>query len=251
MEKQELSVKKRTVVGKKVNNLRRAGSVPGNIFGHGIESLAVEIDGVKLGKVLAKAGTSHLISVSVDGESTPRNVIIRACQRDYRGERIVHADLYQVNMAERIRVTVPISLTGEAPALAAKVGTLMQSVRSLMLECLPGEIPPHVEVNLSPLVELDSAIHVKDLKLKDGIRILTPGDELIIKVGQVKIVKEEAPKAAEGAAVEGAVAEGEAAEGAAPKAEGAEDAAASKDKKAAPAGKAAAPAGKAGAPAPK
>jgi large subunit ribosomal protein L25 len=243
MDKQELAVKKRVVQGKKVSVLRRAGTVPGNIFGHGIESIAVEVDRAKLEKVLSKVGTSRLVSLTIEGDATPRNIIIKSCQRDYRGERIIHADFYQVNMSERVRVVVPIKLTGEAPALAAKLGTLMQSMRSLRLECLPGEIPPHIDVDLSPLDALDAAIHVKDVKAKDGIIILTPGEELIVKVGQVKIVKEEAPKAAE--AAEGVVAEGAAAaEGEAPKAEGVEGAASEKGKAAAPAGgKAAAPAG--------
>jgi large subunit ribosomal protein L25 len=250
MSKHELTVKKRAVLGKKVRYMRRTGIVPGNIFGHGISSLAVEIDAVKLDKILSKAGTSHLVAITVDGEAAPRNVIIKSCQRDYRGERILHADLYQVNMSERIRVAVPISLIGEAPAVAAKLGTLMQTMRHLQIECLPGEIPSHIDVNLSPLASLDSAIHVKDLKLNEGIGILTPGDELIVKVGQVKIVKEEAPKvaeaAAEGAAVEGAVAEGEA-----PKADGTVSSAVEKDKKAAPGGKASGPAAKGAAPASK
>jgi len=80
---------------------------------------------------------------------------------------------------------------GDSPAVKGKLGVLMQAMRFLPLQCLPAEIPQSVQVDVSGLVKLDDGIYVKDLKLKDGIKVLADPDELIVKVSAIKVVKEE------------------------------------------------------------
>jgi large subunit ribosomal protein L25 len=220
----EINATKREVLGKKVRALRRAGVTPAHLYGQGVEPLAIQIDSLALGKVISKAGTSRLISLKMDGDSQPRNVLVKEVQTDHLGETVIHLDLFQVSMTEKIKVRVPVILTGEAPAVKAKLGTVMQNMRTLEVACLPANIPSSLEVDLSVLVELDDSIHVRDMKPKEGISIVSDPDDLIVKVGMVRVHVEEAPKPAEAVAA----AEGEAAEGAAP-AEGAEGAAPAKE----------------------
>jgi len=221
----EINANKREVMGKKVRALRRTGITPAHLYGKGTEPTSLQVDSLALGKILSRAGTSRLISLKVDGESEPRNVLVKEVQTDHLGETVIHLDLFQVSMTEKIKVRVPVVMTGEAPAVKAKLGTVMQNMRTVEVACLPADMPSSLEVDLSVLVELDDSIHVRDMKPKEGISIVSDPDDLIVKVGMVRVHVEEvkpteAVAAAEGAAAEGA-APAEGAEGAAPAKEGA------------------------------
>ena len=225
----ELKASKRQVVGKKVGALRRSGVIPLHLYGHGIESMPLQADSLALGKLLQKAGTSRLISLSIEGDAEPRNVLIKETQTDYLGDTVIHVDLYQVSMTEKIKVVVPVTLVGESPAVKGKLGTIMLNMHSVEVACLPGDIPSSIEVDLGVLVNLDDAIHVRDLKTKEGIALVSDPGDLIVKVGTVRVAKEEVKP------VEAKVEEG--AEGAA-QAEGAEAAEKEGAKAGAEAGKA-------------
>lgn len=225
MKQIEIRAGKRQVLGKKVRTLRRTGMVPAHLFGRDMDSQPLQVDALTLQRVLAMVGKSRLVSLMIDGESEPRNVLVKEVQRDCMGDQIIHVDFYQVRMTDKLKVEVPIDVTGEAPAVRAKLGVLMQSMRFLPIECLPTEIPKSVQVDVSGLIKLDDGIYVKDLKLKDGITVLADPDELVVKVSAVKVAREEAPKAAEAIAeVAKAPAEGgEVAESARAKAVGESD----------------------------
>ena len=221
----ELKASKRQVLGKQVRGLRRSGIVPAHLYGKGVDSLAIQVDAAALDKVLSRAGMSHLVSLVIDGDKEPHNVLFKEVQRDYLDDKVIHLDLLQVSMTQKIKVPVRIVLTGESPAIKGKLGTLMQNMWSLEIECLPSNIPPSFEVDISVLVNLDDAIHVKDLKAPEGMAIASDPTSMVVKVGTVRVVKEEVVKPAEAVAAEGAEAaaaegaEGAAAEGEA-KAEG-------------------------------
>lgn len=213
MKQMELRASKRQVLGKQVRALRRTGIVPAHLFGRGVESIPLQVEAAALQKILSGAVTSRLVSLVVEGDSEPRNVLVKEVQRDCMGDHIVHVDFCQVKMTDKIKVEVPVVVVGDSPAVKGKLGVLMQAMRFLPVECLPAEIPQSVQVDVSGLVKLDDGIYVRDLKLKDGINILADVDELVVKVSAIKVVKEEAVKPVE-AAVEKAVApaEGEKAE---------------------------------------
>ncbi|MCX8126277.1 MAG: 50S ribosomal protein L25 [Dehalococcoidia bacterium] len=196
MEQLELRASKRQLLGKKVRSLRRAGMVPAHLFGRGIQSEPLQVDESSLQRVLARVGTSHLVSLMVEGESEPRNVLVKEVQRDYLGDRVIHVDFYQVRMTDKLRVEVPLSMVGEAPAVKSKLGVLMQAMRYLPVECLPADIPESIQVDVSGLAKLEDGIYAKDLKLKDGITILADPDDLIVKVSPIKVTKEEVKPAA-------------------------------------------------------
>ncbi len=212
-EKIELKVSKREVTGKKVKFLRDKGIVPVHLFGHGLESQTLQGEAVVLGKVISQAGATRLINLKVGGSTKNHNVMVREVQKDPIKGNLVHIDFYEVNMAEKIRVEVPIAIIGESPALKIRENMLYQTLNTLHIECLPDKMPDRVQVDISAIKEVDQAIHVKDIQIPD-VTIMNEPDLQIVKVSLRPVeVVEEKPVAA--------AAEGAAAEGAAP-AEGAE-----------------------------
>jgi large subunit ribosomal protein L25 len=167
---------------------------------------------------IARKGTTRLLDITVKGEKETRSVFIREIQRDMISGDLLHVDFYQVNKSEKIRMAVPIVLTGEAPVLKLKNNIIEQIMTELEVECLPGNLPPQIEVDLSGLVEINQAIHVRDLKLKDGVAVTAPPDQIVVKASAIAEEKEAAaPVVAEAAAAEPAAAsKTPAAEGEAP-----------------------------------
>jgi len=189
MKQTELLVTIRETLGKKVRFLRRQGITPVHLFGHNVESVALQCDTAQLKRVLAQTGRTRLISLKVDEAKRPRNVVIREVQREPRTSELLHVDFYQVSMAEKIRVEVPIVSIGEAPALKLKENFLIQELNSLSVECLPGEIPNRVDIDLASLTEVGQAIHVKDIMLDKEGTILNNPEQLVVKISVRHIEK--------------------------------------------------------------
>ena len=222
-EKIELKVEKREVQGKKVKFLRNKGVVPVHLFGHNVDSLSLQGDAAILHTVLSQAGKTRLIDLKVGKSQKAHNVMVREVQKDPIKGSLLHVDFYEVNMAEKIRVEVPIVLVGESPALKIRENMLNQNLNSLTIECLPGKMPDRIKVDISIIKEVDQAVHVKDVVLPEVV-VMNDPDLVIAKVSlrPIEVVEEVKPAAgAEAAAAEAAPAEaGEGAEGkAAPGAE--------------------------------
>jgi len=216
MEQIELRTATREILGKKVRFLRRQGITPAHLFGYGVESVALQCDTAQLQRVLAQAGKTRLIGLRLDKEKKPRNVMVREVQRDPLTGELLHVDLYQVRMAKKTRVEVPIVLTGEAPALKNKGNMLVQNLNSLTVECLPDKIPVNVELDLSSLTDTEQTIRVGDIVLAEEVTVLNGPELMVVKISlrPVEKVEEvvaeeevaEAPEAApppEGEAKEG------------------------------------------------
>lgn len=182
MDKLELKVANRGILGKKVKHLRRQGITPVHVFGHGIESLALQCDARELERVLSQAGQTRLINLKLAKEKKPRTVVVREFDRDWRKGQLVHVDFYQVKMEEKIRVEVPVVLLGEAPALKSKENMLEHELGTFTVECLPAKIPNNIEVEISSLTELDQAIRVKDITLDKDITVLNNPDLVVAKI---------------------------------------------------------------------
>ena len=183
MKQIELRATSREILGKKVKSLRRQGIIPLHLFGHNVESLALQCDEAQLKRVLAQAGKTRLISLKLDKGKRPRNVVVREIQREMRTDGLLHVDLYQIKMTEKIRVEVPVVAVGEAPALKSKENMLLQELNSLTVECLPDEIPTSVKVDLSSLTERAQAIRVEDVILGKEVAILNNPELVVVKIG--------------------------------------------------------------------
>lgn len=189
MDKLELALTKRDILGKRVRFLRRQGITPAHLFGHGIESMALQGDTAKIEKLLAQAGKAKLINLKLDKEKKPRLVLLREFQRGpIRGE-LLHIDFFQVKSKEKITVEVPIVLLGEAPALDTTGNTLMQELDALTVECLPAKIPAEIELDISSLTEPEQLIRVKDIKLGRGITVLNDPELAVVKISSWHVEK--------------------------------------------------------------
>jgi large subunit ribosomal protein L25 len=191
MDKIELKVTKREVLGKKVKHLRRQGITPVHLFGHGIESLALQCDTGELERVLGQAGQTRLISLKLAKEKKPRTTVVREFDRDWRKGKLLHVDFYQVRMEEKIKLEIPVVLVGEAPALKSKTNMLGHELGTLNIECLPAKIPTSFEVDISSLAELDQAIRVKDIALDKDITVLNNPDLVVVKISLRPVEKVE------------------------------------------------------------
>lgn len=203
MNQLELSVAPRSVLGKRVRALRRGGLTPANVYGHGVESRALQIETVTLVRTLRALERNAILSLCIEGEKAPRPVMVRDIQRNPVSDRILHVDFYQVSLTEKMRADVPLLLTGKASAVDDFGGILLQSLESISVEALPTDMPSHVEVDISVLSELDSSLHVKDLVLDPKLHVMTDLDVVIARVAsprtgvEAAIAEEEAAAAAE------------------------------------------------------
>ncbi|MFH0847683.1 MAG: 50S ribosomal protein L25 [Chloroflexota bacterium] len=207
MEQLELRVKSRNVTGKKVRFLRREGITPVHLFGHELDSLALQCETAKLERTLALAGETRLITLKVNSERKGRPVLVREVQREPPG-RLLHVDLYQVKMGEKVEVEIPVTLVGEVKGLEAKGFVLLHELDTLSVQCLPDKIPAGIEVDISSLTEPGQALRVKDIVVSPDIAILNKPEQVVAtvvaraeeKVEEVKPVAEEAVKPVEEAA---------------------------------------------------
>jgi large subunit ribosomal protein L25 len=213
----QLAVDQRTVMGKPLRGLRRKGIIPAHLYGHGIDSLALQAPTATIINLLRTAGRNDIIDLQIAGEGVARPVMLRGVQRDPVSDALVHIDFFQISLTERLRADVPLTISGEAPAVQVYGGILLLSLDRVTVEALPADIPSHFEVDVSGLAELDTAIHVRDLEIPENVVLVSDPDQVIVKVATPKLAAEEEVAAP---AVEGEEAAA-AAEGAAPAAEGA------------------------------
>jgi large subunit ribosomal protein L25 len=211
MKRHKLAVEKRKILGKKVSKLRKEGLLPANIYGKGVKSLSVQVPYKDFEKVYKEAGETGIVDVEVEGAIHPS--LIHNVQQNYSEHKLLHADFFQVNLKEKVKTMVKLVTVGEPIAVSEKLGILMQTLSEVEIEALPTDLPENIEVNIEPLAVLDAQITVGEIKVPNGVTILTDGSQVIAKIGSL-ISKE----AAEQAAAEAAAAE--AAKEAAPGAEG-------------------------------
>jgi large subunit ribosomal protein L25 len=193
----KIKASRREVLGKKTRFMRREGTTPTHLFGHGIDSLSLQCDTAKLQRIIAQAGMTRLIAIDVEGDKQPRSVFIREIQREPCSGELLHVDFYQVKRTEKIRADVPIILIGEAPAMKEKGRTLTHSLTSLSVESLPDKLPPQIEVDLSPLAEVEDAVFVRDITLDPDVTVITDPDQMVVRVSEARVAEEEVVAEAE------------------------------------------------------
>ena len=221
-EAQNLAVRPRTVLGKKVSTLRRQGILPGVIFGGHADSLPIETDLHAFEQRYRRWGNTTLLSLSgIDGGEV--SALVYDVSRDPVTGRMLHVDFTRVSLTEKTRANVPLHFVKESPAVRTLGAVLLHALSEVTVEAFPQDIPHAIEVDLSGLQEIDDAIFVRDLVVDaTTVRITNDPDELVVKAMPVKI-EEEAKPAEAAVPAEGEVAaEGEAAEGATPPTTGAE-----------------------------
>jgi large subunit ribosomal protein L25 len=220
MARKELAVETREVTGKKVAALRRSGMLPANVYGKGLASVSIQLETDAMEKVLKASAANEVIDLKIGGERTSRPVVIQKVQRHPLTSSFLHAEFYQVSLTETMRAEVPLVVVGSSGAVAMYNGVLVTALESLHVEALPLNLPPRIEVDITPLVELEQSLHVRDLLIPSNVTVLTDPEVMVVKVSARRVSEEEevveaaeVPEAAaageEAAAAAGAEAESE------------------------------------------
>jgi large subunit ribosomal protein L25 len=171
--------------------VRVAGKIPAVVYGAGQDAVAVSVDPRVITKILhSDSGHNTIFDLNVEGTAVVKAMIVDWQHEPIKG-KLLHIDLKRIAMDKMMRVSVPIQLVGTSIGVKAQGGILEHVLREVEIECLPNDIPSHLDVDVSGL-ELHGIIHVSDLPHSGSIKFL--GDENAT-VAHVTIIKEEAPAA--------------------------------------------------------
>jgi large subunit ribosomal protein L25 len=181
----ELEIAPREVTGKATRHLRRTGIIPGNIFGHKEPSVAVQLEATAFDHLHRKQGARNVIRLRLP-DATTQTALVRHVQRDPVTGKILHVDFFRVSMSESVEVKIPLRFVGESNAVKNLGGILLHLVEALEVNCRASAMVEVLEVDISPLTEIDSALHAKDVKLPRNYKLITDPEEPIVKVAAPK-----------------------------------------------------------------
>lgn len=204
MDRLSLKAKERDILGKKVKNLRNKGFLPAHIFGKNISSESILVDTQEFMRVYHQAGESGLIDLKIGSDKT-KPVLVREVQMDPQTDRPFHIDFYQVNLTQKVSVSVSVVLIGEEPEVVHMgEAVVIQPMNEIEVEALPAELPEHIEVDISQLQQIGDAILVSSLSVPTGVTLLADPEATVVKLDnavteetQEEIEEEQAAEAQE------------------------------------------------------
>jgi len=181
MEKFILSAKKRDIVGKKVKALRIKGIIPANLYGSDAKPENLSIDLGEFQNIYSEAGTSSLVDLKID-DNPAIKILLHEPQMDPVKDIALHADLYKVNMKEKITTEIPLEFIGESLAVKDLEGNLITTKDAVEVECLPNDLISEIKVDISALKTFDDMIYVKNLVVPSTVKILDDPEEMVSQV---------------------------------------------------------------------
>jgi len=196
-ERPTLAALPRSELGKATAHLRKAGRIPAVVFGHG-DSTSVSVDAHEFELLRRRAGANALIDLELDGDRTP--VIINGVQLHRVNRTPLHVDLFRVKMTEDMTVDVAVHSHGESEAVIKEGGTLIHAVDHVRVRARPDQLPKFIDVDITPLVDFNAVIAVRDLPVPAGATILNDPDEVIFRVLSPRVVEAEPTAEAEAVA---------------------------------------------------
>ena len=179
MQTTTLAAEHRTAVRKGLGPLRRNGLLPAVLYGINKEPQSIQLNSREASKIINRIFGTVLIDLQLDGQM--RKTLLREVQRNFVTDEILHVDFYEVAMDRLMRASIPVRLTGHAPAVVTLGGVLVRGLAEIEIECLPGDLIREVNVDLSVLQQIGDNIHVSDLQVPATIKILTHADEQIAR----------------------------------------------------------------------
>ena len=174
----KIQVEGRTGIGKnKVDKIRQEDNIPGVLYGKGEETKHIQVDRRMFEKVYKNAGMSTLIDLELDGNVSP--VLIKEVQSHPFKNQFLHVDFQQLNMDEKVKLTIPITLLGR-DNIAIQPSILIQQLDELEIECLPADIPQSIEVDVSN-IDFTTPVFISDLDIfsNEDITIFREADDVI------------------------------------------------------------------------
>ncbi len=177
-----LEVEKRSKEAKP-GALRRQEIIPGIVYGHGAETISVSAPYKQFVKVYQEAGESSLVDLEIkNGEKL--KVLVHEVEKHPLTDKIIHFDLYQVKMTEKLETAIQLKFIGESPAVASKGGVLIKNLTELEVRCLPGDLVSEIEVDLGSLNDFGNMIKVSDVSIPEGIEVLNNKDLVVVMVAE-------------------------------------------------------------------
>jgi large subunit ribosomal protein L25 len=182
MEQRVLTIESRAELGKgPCRRLRVQGRVPAVVYGKGLEPVAVSVDRKELNSAIAgEGGMNHLISLKGEAGLEGQLVIVADMVRDCLKGDPIHVDLHKVNLEEKIRVKVPVSLVGAAKGVK-EGGMLDFLMHNIDLECLASQIPEHIQVDISELA-IGGSLHIADINVPAGVKVLDDQKATVVNI---------------------------------------------------------------------
>jgi large subunit ribosomal protein L25 len=178
-----LSAKPRTKMGKRSKDELAEMRVPAVMYGSGVSNQSVSVPRSEFLKVFKQAGYSSLVDISV-GETSPVKAVIKEVQVDPISMEPLHVDFHQVRMDQEMEAMIPLKFVGESNAVKVDAGTLIKSLDEVEVRCLPANLPHELEIDLSKLATFDDAITVADIKLPNGVEVVTDSTLTIATVSR-------------------------------------------------------------------
>jgi len=187
-----LKVEKRDTAGVGALALRRAGTVPGVVYGAHQEATPIAVSAIAFGKILKEAGEATIVSLTGIGDALP--TLIHEVDLDPLTNLPRHVDFYAVTKGQKVEVAIPLIFDGVSPAVEAGAN-LVKVMHELEVEADPMNLPHNIVVDISILAALGDKIHASDLVLPSGIALVTPAEEVVALVQEVveEKVEEVAP----------------------------------------------------------
>src|SRR5258706_12444054 len=193
-ETMNIEVQPREETGKNANRRSRArGKIPAVVYGGGKESVSIEVDRKTLVDTMKGHGGENPIFLLKLGDKE-RHAMIRNLQVDPVSRQVIHIDFQRVLMDQKVRVAVPVELVGTAVGVKVEGGLLDFVTREIHVECLPGQIPKHLEADVAGL-HIGQHVEIRDLKIPEGVELLDDLDKVVASVGHGKLEAVEAVEA--------------------------------------------------------
>jgi len=187
----ELQAEPRSAIGKGLKKLRDQGYVPVVLYGQGTEAQSLQVQSRELGHLLARGGAHSLVSLSIAGSTSPQMVLVREVQREITRPTVLHVDLYRVVMTDKLQTDVPLVIIGESPVVVEGLAAVVQNMDRVHVECLPGDLPASLEIDVSVLENTDQNILVSDIAVPEGVEILDDPDGVVISLAAAREEVEE------------------------------------------------------------
>ncbi|MDP8259360.1 MAG: 50S ribosomal protein L25 [Candidatus Aadella gelida] len=202
MEKVMLDAEQREVFKKGgCKHLREEGKIPGVVYKAGKKGTSIHIDAKALGQALhTEAGENAIITLNISAGEKPskKTVIVQEIQRNPLSEKYVHVDFHEISLTEKLKVSVPVNVKGEAVGVTEEKGVLTQVLWELEVECLPTAIPEHLDVRVEEL-RIGDAIHIEEMEAPEGVTFLEEPETVVVSVSPPAAEEEEAVVEEEGA----------------------------------------------------
>ncbi len=165
----KINLKSRSIIGKKVKNLRKDGKIPANVYGPNRESVNVYLEENEFIKLFEEARYNTLIEAEVEGEKKKSKVLIKEINADAVRGDVLHVSFYEVDDKKKIYAKIPVEVVGVSPAVKSNIGLLVNPITQIRVRCLPGNLVRSFVIDISGLENIGDGVRIKDIKFPEGI----------------------------------------------------------------------------------